>query len=66
MTNKIEISSVFIENRIFTLRGEQVMIDTDLAEIYHVEVKRLNEQVKRNITRFPNSFRFQLSATEKK
>ena len=65
MTNKIVISSVFIENRIFTLRGEQVMIDTDLAEIYHVEVKRLNEQVKRNITRFPNSFRFQLSATEK-
>lgn len=39
MTNKIEISTILIENRIFTIRGEQVMIDTDLAEIYQVEVK---------------------------
>lgn len=50
-----------IENRILTLRGKQVMIDRDLAELYGVETKRLNEQVKRNIERFPGHFRFQLS-----
>ncbi|MEY2922605.1 MAG: hypothetical protein RL108_1231 [Bacteroidota bacterium] len=55
-----------IENRIFSFRGEQVMIDRDLAELYQVEVKRLNEQIKRNTERFPESFRFQLSDTETK
>jgi len=50
---------------IFTIRGIQVMIDRDLAELYQVENKRLNEQVKRNIARFPESFRFQLSDHEK-
>lgn len=50
-----------IENRILTLRGKQVMIDRDLAELYGVETKRLNEQVKRNVERFPEHFRFQLS-----
>ncbi|MFA7327048.1 MAG: ORF6N domain-containing protein [Candidatus Kapaibacterium sp.] len=64
MTNKIEISTVLIENRIFTIRGEQVMIDTDLAEIYQVETKVLNQAVKRNIDRFPASFRFQLNEQE--
>ncbi len=54
-----------IQNRIYTFRGVQVMIDSDLAEHYGVEVKRLNEQVKRNITRFPYEFRFQLSESEK-
>lgn len=54
-----------IENRILTLRGKQVMIDRDLAELYDVETKRLNEQVKRNIGRFPEHFRFQLSNQEK-
>jgi ORF6N domain len=54
-----------IENRIFTFRGISVMIDRDLAEMYHVDTKRLNEQVKRNIERFPEKFRFQLSETEK-
>lgn len=54
-----------IENRIFTIRGIQVMVDRDLAELYEVEVKRLNEQVKRNIERFPESFRFQLTNIEK-
>lgn len=53
-----------IENRIFTFRGEKVMVDRDLAEMYQVEVKRLNEQVKRNIARFPESFRFQLTDEE--
>ncbi len=54
-----------IQNRIFSYRGSQVMIDGDLAEMYGVEVKRLNEQVKRNIDRFPVEFRFQLNNEEK-
>ncbi len=54
-----------IENRIFTIRGEQVMIDRDLTELYQVLVKRLNEQVKRNESRFPTEFRFQLTHSEK-
>ena len=54
-----------IENRILTLRGKQVMIDRDLAELYGVETKRLNERVKRNVERFPEHFRFQLSNQEK-
>ena len=54
-----------IENRILTLRGKQVMIDRDLAELYGVETKRLNEQVRRNVERFPEHFRFQLSNQEK-
>ena len=53
-----------IENRIFTIRGLQVMVDRDLAELYQVETKRLNEQVKRNSDRFPESFRFQLNDKE--
>jgi hypothetical protein len=51
--------------KIFTIRGVQVMIDRDLAELYGVEVKRLNEQVKRNIERFPHYFRFQISNEER-
>jgi len=54
-----------IENRILSIRGVQVMIDRDLAELYQVAVKRLNEQVKRNIDRFPESFRFQINDHEK-
>ena len=59
------ISQKEVENRIFTIRGVQVMIDRDLAEMYSVETKRLNEQVKRNLERFPISFRFQLTENEK-
>jgi len=55
-----------IQGRIFTIRGLQVMVDRDLAELYAVSTKRLNEQVKRNSKRFPESFRFQLSDKEKK
>lgn len=58
------VSRLEIENRIFTVRGVQVMLDSHLAEMYAVEIKRLNEQVKRNIERFPESFRFQLTADE--
>jgi len=49
-----------VESRIFTIRGQKVMIDRDLAELYGVETKRLNEAVKRNITRFPAEFMFKL------
>ena len=53
-----------IESQIFTIRGMQVMTDYDLAKLYNVETKRLNEQVKRNINRFPENFRFQLTQSE--
>ncbi|MCL2282453.1 MAG: ORF6N domain-containing protein [Fibromonadales bacterium] len=53
-----------IESRIFTIRGLQVMLDNDISAMYHVEVKRLNEQVRRNIARFPEEFRFQLTEPE--
>jgi 3-dehydroquinate dehydratase len=65
MSKELDISQEQIENRIFTFRDVQVMLDRDLAEMYQVEVKRLNEQVKRNIERFPESFRFQLTDSEK-
>ncbi|MCL2283781.1 MAG: ORF6N domain-containing protein, partial [Fibromonadales bacterium] len=53
-----------IESRIFTIRGLQVMLDRDLAELYQVPVKALNQAVKRNINRFPERFRFQLGKME--
>ncbi len=53
-----------IENRIFTIRGVQVMLDSHLAEMYQVETKILNRAVKRNEDRFPESFRFQLTNIE--
>ena len=62
MNEELKISTTFIENRIFSIRNIQVMVDRDLAEMYQVPVKRLNEQVKRNIDRFPASFRFQLTS----
>ncbi|TAG27054.1 MAG: ORF6N domain-containing protein [Burkholderiales bacterium] len=54
-----------IESRIQTIRGQRVMVDSDLALLYGVETKRLNEQVKRNANRFPQDFMFQLTAVEK-
>jgi hypothetical protein len=53
-----------IENKIFTVRGLSVMLDSDLALLYGVETKRINEAVKRNINRFPEWFMFQLTYTE--
>ncbi len=55
-----------IQKRIFTIRGVQVMLDSDLADLYHVETKNLNLAVKRNIERFPYNFRFQLTEQEYK
>ena len=64
MSGKELISSDRIQNRIYTVRGLQVMLDSDLAILYGVEIKRLNEQVKRNIERFPDEFMFQLTVDE--
>jgi phage regulator Rha-like protein len=59
------INNKDLQSKIFTIRGIQVMLDRDLAELFNVEVKRLNEQVKRNIDRFPENFRFSLIDHEK-
>lgn len=65
---KVESASIQplenIENLIHVIRGKQVMLDVDLARLYGVETKRLNEQVKRNIERFPEDFMFQLTREE--
>ena len=53
-----------IERHILTLRGQKVMLDGDLADLYGVPTNRLNEQVRRNLGRFPPDFMFQLSAEE--
>ena len=58
------IPTAHIENLILDIRGQQVMLDRDLANLYGVTTKRLNEQVKRNINRFPIRFRFQLTDLE--
>lgn len=65
MTDKNLIASVGqIESRIFLMRGQRVMLDADLAELYEVETRRLNEQVRRNSDRFPEDFMFQLTDEE--
>ena len=53
-----------IQKKIYTIRGEQVMLDSDLAEFYGIETRTLNQAVKRNIERFPEDFMFQLSDEE--
>ena len=65
MGEKAELMTIDnIQNRVYVIRGQQVMLDYDLAEIYGYEVKALNQQVKRNIARFPDDFMFQLSKDE--
>ena len=64
MANKNKILSNVIESRIFSIRNIQVMLDYHLAALYDVETKRINEQVKRNIRRFPTNFMFQLTKEE--
>jgi hypothetical protein len=54
-----------IENRIYLIRGQKVMIDRDLAELFNVKTKNMNTQVKRNIERFPEEFIFRLTEQEK-
>jgi hypothetical protein len=65
VSGEIVLSQYEIEKLILTIRGKQVLIDRDLAMIYGVETKRLNEQVKRNIARFPDRYTFQLTQDEK-
>lgn len=67
MTNsesQIILPNIDIINLIYTIRGSQVMLDTDLAELYNVETRVLNQAVSRNIKRFPEAFRFQLTLEE--
>jgi len=64
MENKSIVSQQEIENQIYTVRDQQVMLDSDLARIYQVETKNLNKAVKRNTERFPTSFCFQLTEKE--
>ena len=56
--------TVNLERMIYTLRGLKVMLDSDLAVLYSVQTRRLNEQVKRNLKRFPEDFMFQLTEEE--
>lgn len=65
MSKELTISQKEIESRIFVFRDSQVMLDRDLAEMYQVDTKVLNQAVKRNIERFPKQFRFQLTDNEK-
>ncbi len=62
--NILVIPDEVILSKIYFVRDQKVMIDSDLAELYGVETRRLNEQVKRNISRFPEDFMFQLSEAE--
>ena len=69
MPKKINRKSIIpaeaIASKIYHIRGQKVMLDRDLAEIYDVATKRLNEQVRRNAKRFPDDFMFQLTSKEK-
>lgn len=66
MTDKQPLITMMnIETKILLIRGQKVMLDADLAELYGVETKRLNEQMRRNIERFPEDFMFRLTAEEK-
>ena len=62
--SSVDVSIHFIERRIYLIREHKVMIDVDLAELYGVSTKRLNEQVRRNQKRFPPDFMFQLTKAE--
>jgi len=62
--NELIIDEQNIQNKIYTIRGVQVMLDRDLAELYGVETKRLNEKLMCNLKRFPKDFMFQLSESE--
>jgi aspartate/tyrosine/aromatic aminotransferase len=62
--NELIIDQKNIQNKIYTIRGAQVMLDSDLASLYQVETKQLNKAVNRNVQRFPEHFRFQLTQEE--
>ncbi len=64
MKKQNDINDQLIISKIYQIRGQKVMLDEDLAEMYGVETKRINEQVKRNSERFPNDFMFQINQNE--
>jgi phage regulator Rha-like protein len=64
MGKEISINNHFIQNKIYLIRGQKVMIDRDLAEMYGVPTKALKQAVKRNMDRFPEDFMFELSEEE--
>lgn len=64
MSKEITIPEEIITSKIYLIRSQKVMLDKDLAELYNVETKRLKEQVRRNIDRFPESFMFELTTEE--
>lgn len=64
MRKELIKQQITIEDRIFTTRNVQVMLDYHLSELFNIETKRINEQVKRNMKRFPDNFMFQLSPDE--
>ena len=61
MNNVIIKNDVNIENMIYEIRGKQVMLDSDLAKLYNVETKRINEAVKNNIEKFPERYFYKLT-----
>ena len=63
-SSQMMIPDEIVMQKIYMIRGRNVMLDQDLAELYDVKTKRLNEQVKRNISRFPDDFLFQLNREE--
>jgi phage regulator Rha-like protein len=65
MNNKVTVLTRRVESKIVVLRGRKVILDSDLAQLYGVAVKRLNEQVKRNADRFPADFLFRLNPVER-
>ncbi len=63
--NLVDYSVEEIENLIYNIRGKQVMLDSDVAMLYHYETKKINQAVKRNLERFPEEFCFRLTEEEK-
>ena len=66
MNDLIELEDIEIKNMIYEIRGKQVMLDSDLAKLYHVETKRINEAVKNNMEKFPERFSWKLTEEESK
>jgi len=64
MDHEVSLVDEIISNKIYLIRSKKVMLDSDLGVLYQVETKRINEQVKRNISRFPDDFMFQLTEFE--
>jgi hypothetical protein len=62
--NRVIVSDDILMNKIYIIRDQKVMLDRDLAELYGVETRRLKEQVRRNIDRFPEDFMFELTKEE--